>query len=82
MKKDRKDDLRNEYSREDLGSGVRGKYLKNYQEGTNLVLLNPEIADVFHNDEDVNEALRALIEIAQKTTDTAKHSGKHIKSHG
>jgi len=81
MKKDKKDDLRSEYSRESLGTGVRGKYLKDYQEGTNLVLLNPEIAEFFDTDEDVNEALRSLIELARKTTDSSKHPGRHIKSH-
>ena len=41
------DDLRPEYSREDLGKGVQGKFLNSYNKGTNLVLLNPEIAKAF-----------------------------------
>ena len=40
MKKTKNDELRPEYKREDLGAGVRGKYYKDYQEGTNLVLPN------------------------------------------
>lgn len=77
MKKDKADELRNEYSRESLGTGVRGKYFNDFQNGSNLVLLKPDIADVFPTDDAVNEALRSLIELAQKTT----HSVKNIKSH-
>ena len=47
MKKARSDELRREYRREDLGKGVRGKFLKSYKEGTNLVLLRPEVAAAF-----------------------------------
>ena len=69
MKKDKKsDELRTEYRREDLGPGVRGKYFESYQEGTNLVLLSPDVARVFPTDEDVNEALRSLIKLAEKST--------------
>lgn len=42
MKKAKHDELRSDYSREDLGRGVRGKYLKAYRAGTNLVSLKPE----------------------------------------
>ena len=41
MKKAKHDELRSEYRRENLGRGVRGKYLKAYRAGTNLVLLKP-----------------------------------------
>jgi hypothetical protein len=60
------DDLRPEYKREDLGQGVRGKYYQEYQKGTNLVLLSPDVAEAFPTEEDVNEALRALMKIAQR----------------
>jgi hypothetical protein len=65
MKKSKKDDIRPEYQRSDLGKGVRGKYLKSYQEGTNLVLLSPDVAEVFHNETAVNDALRSLIKVAK-----------------
>ena len=42
MKKDKTDDLRPEYQREDLGPGIRGKFYESYQKGTNLVLLSPD----------------------------------------
>jgi len=61
-------ELRSEYKREDLGTGVRGKYFESYSEGTNLVLLSPDVAKVFSTEEAVNEALRSLIHIAQKST--------------
>mgnify|MGYP006298568391 CR=1 FL=1 len=72
MKKaDVKNELRAEYTREDLGQGVRGKYYQEYQQGTNLVLLSPDVAEVFQTEESVNSALRSLITLARKTT-TAK----------
>jgi hypothetical protein len=60
-------ELRLEYKREDLGVGVRGKYFDSYRQGTNLVLLSPDVAKVFSTEEAVNEALRALINVAQKS---------------
>jgi hypothetical protein len=61
------DELRPEYKREDLGVGVRGKYFEEYRKGTNLVLLGPDVAKVFPTDEAVNEALRSLIDLAEKS---------------
>lgn len=61
-----KDDLRPEYDLSALKGGVRGKYLRRYREGTNLVLLTPEVAKVFPDDESVNEALRLLIKVAKR----------------
>ena len=68
-----RDTLRPEYSREDLGKGVRGKYLKEYRSGTNLVLLSPEVAAIFPDDKSVNEALRSLVRVAEKSTGITKH---------
>ena len=79
MKKVKLDELRSEYRREDLGSGVRGKYLKAYQEGTNLVLISPDVAEVFPSEETVNSALRGLIEIAKKSVEPTKRSRKRSK---
>ena len=55
------DEMRSEY---DLRGGVRGKYYKQYMEGTNIVLLDPDVAAVFRNSESVNQALRVLIKAA------------------
>ena len=65
MKKADTDGFRPEYCREDLGSGVRGKYLKPFQSGINLVLLQPDVAKAFPTDESVNEALRSLMDQAK-----------------
>jgi len=72
MKKVNSDELRPEYYREELGDGVRGKYFENFQKGTNLVLLNPEVAEAFPTDEAVNNALKFLIDIATKSVDKSK----------
>ena len=45
----------------DFSEGVRGKYFKRYQAGSNVVILDPEIAKVFKDSASVNDALRALI---------------------
>jgi hypothetical protein len=57
-----KEDMREEY---DFSSGVRGKYYKQYLEGNNVVLLEPDVAEVFRDSESVNQALRVLINIAK-----------------
>ena len=55
------DKLRPEYCREDLGPGVRGKYLESFRSGTNQVLLDSDVAKAFPTDESVNEALRSIM---------------------
>lgn len=55
------DELRPEYDFAQMQGGVRGKYAKRYRAGTNLVLLDPDVAQAFPNDAAVNEALRSLI---------------------
>jgi hypothetical protein len=47
----------------DLTGGVRGKYVERYRQGTNVVLLEPELAKVFTSSEAVNDALRELVRI-------------------
>jgi hypothetical protein len=66
------DELRTEYRREDLGQGIRGKYFESYRKGSNLVLLSPDVAKVFPTEEAVNEVLRSLIDLAQKSTGRTK----------
>src|SRR4030067_1010524 len=68
MKKENKqeleDDLRPEYDLKSLlKSGIRGKYAHRFQKGTNIVLLEPDVASVFPNGEAVNEALRLVIQL-------------------
>jgi len=60
------DDLRPEYDLKTLlKGGVQGKYADRYREGTNLVLLAPDVARAFPTEEAVNEALRLVIRISQ-----------------
>ena len=63
-KGEKTDELRPEYDlRELLKEGVQGKYARRYDEGTNLVLLAPDVAEAFPTDEAVNEALRLVIQL-------------------
>jgi hypothetical protein len=66
------DELRPQYKREELGQGIRGKYFESYRKGSNLVLLSPDVAKVFPSEIAVNEALRSLIDLAQKSTGRTK----------
>ena len=60
------DELRPEYDLAGLLSeGVLGKYAQDYREGTNLALLEPEIAQAFPNDDAVNEALRLVLRLTK-----------------
>ena len=64
MKKARRratEDLRSEYKRSDFGTLVRGKYAQRIIESTNVVLLDPKVAEAFPNDRAVNKALRGLL---------------------
>lgn len=70
MKQKSKDELQDDLRREyDLAAllkdGVKGKYAKKYGEGTNLVLLAPDVAKVFPDEVAVNEALRLVIQLSK-----------------
>ena len=58
-----RDDMRPEY---DFAGGVRGKFYKEYMKGTNVVLLDPDVAEVFPDAATVNEALRFLAQLAKR----------------
>jgi hypothetical protein len=67
MKND--NELRPEYDLTELfKDGVKSKYVKRYDEGTNLVLLAPDVASAFPNEEAVNEALRMVMQLANIST--------------
>ena len=61
----RSDDLRPEYNLSELKNPVRGKYYNRAMAGTNLVLLDPDIAQAFPNARAVNDALRVLVTVAR-----------------
>ena len=56
------DELRPEYDFSRLKGGVRGKYAERYLEGTNLILLDPDVAAAFPDAKSVNDALRRLLQ--------------------
>lgn len=55
-------DLLEEY---DFSGGIRGKYAEQYREGSNIVILDPDVAEMFPDSAAVNQALRALAQIIQ-----------------
>ena len=61
------DDLRPEYSTELIRSGIRGKYAKRFKEGSNVVVIDPDLSDAFPNSEAVNEALRDYLASQEQT---------------
>jgi hypothetical protein len=63
--------MRAEY---DFSGGERGKYAKQFAEGTNIIILDPDVAELFPDSKAVNEALRALGKIADRQRKTASRS--------
>jgi len=83
------DDLRPEYDFASMKGGVRGKYAKRFREGTNIVLIDPEMVEAFPTEAAVNEALRGVLNTARavrgggglpnkalQPTNRAKRAGK------
>jgi hypothetical protein len=78
MKKGKKlavDELRSEYKRSDFGPLVRGKYIERLQTNSNVVVIDPSVADLFPNAAAVNAALRSLADIAKRA------SSRRTRSH-
>jgi hypothetical protein len=81
--KQRGDDLRPEYDLARLKVGVRGKYHQQATAGTNLVLLEPDVARAFPDSSSVNRALRLLREVATKSSSRSrKPAGGRRKATG
>jgi hypothetical protein len=78
MKKDKritKDEVRAEYKRSDFtGPMMRGKYAQRLREASNIVVLKPEVAAAFPNEDAVNNALKSLIAVAQASTRLTKRA--------
>ena len=55
----------------DFSKGVRGKYVQRFIQGSNVVVLSPDVAEMFPDSESVNNALRMLVEIAGRTVSRA-----------
>ena len=67
-KKNSSTEMREEY---DFTNGVRGKYAKRYAEGTNVIVLAPDVAAEFKNSHSVNEALRCLVMLRESSASVA-----------
>ena len=65
VESEEEDDLQPEYDFSQMQGGVRGKYVERYRQGTNLVLLDPDIAAAFPDAKAVNDALRLLLQERQ-----------------
>jgi hypothetical protein len=77
-----KDELRPEYTF-DYSKAVRGKYYKRLlKEGTNVVVLDPDIAKTFHDSASVNEALRSLLDISRFTQGLTRRKSKAMSAEG
>ena len=65
-------DMLEEY---DFSKGIRGKYAKRYPKGTNVVIIDPDVAEFFPDENSVNDALRSLIPIIKKREKRAAEQG-------
>jgi hypothetical protein len=71
------DALRREYDLSKLKGGVRGKYYRQATAGTNLVLIEPELSELFPDTESVNRALRLLADTAALATSKSRKNRTH-----
>ena len=62
-KKNQDTEMLEEY---DFSSGIRGKYARRYKQGSNVIVLDPDVAKVFPDKESVNESLRGLAQIIHR----------------
>ena len=65
-----------ELTRDQLGKGVRGKYLKHFSQGSNVVVLQPEILKAFPTSDAVNKALASMLAFAQETQSLTSRSSR------
>ncbi|MCP4168130.1 MAG: hypothetical protein GY759_19855 [Chloroflexi bacterium] len=70
------DELRPEYRREDFGPMARRKYAARMREASNVVILDPDVAETFPNAQAANQALRGLIELARTSARLATQSSQ------
>ena len=67
--------MRPEYDFASMKGGVRGKYVRRAREGTNIVLIQPEVAEAFPTEEAVNEALRGVLNTTRAVRSTGGATG-------
>lgn len=78
-KKSAKDDLRPEYKRSDFGEMARGKYAERLRKESNVVVLDPKVAEFFPNSEAVNSALSSIAEIARRSARQRRSRGRRAE---
>ena len=77
-----KDELLPEYDFAKMPGGVRGKYVRRYRQGSNLALLDRDVAEAFPNDEAVNEALRVVMRAAARLPQRPLHKRRQRAAEG
>ncbi len=75
----RRDDMRPEYAFASMSGGIRGKHFQEYRKGSNVVLLQPDIAEAFPSEEAVNEALRGVLKTTRAVRQTGGLSDRTLK---
>jgi len=73
------DDLRPEYDFAVMKGGVRGKYVKRFREGTNIVLVEPDVAEAFPTENAVNESLRGVLNTTRAVRRTGGLANKALQ---
>ena len=73
------DDMRPEYDFADMKGGVRGKYARRARAGTNIVLIEPEVADAFPTEQAVNEALKGVLSTTRAVRSTGGLPNKALQ---
>lgn len=76
-KSEYEDDLLPEY---DFSGAVRGKYYERYRQGTNVVLLDPDVAAIFRDSAAVNDTLRSLVSLAKAKVAEQRPTGRRRRS--
>ena len=72
--------LRPEYDFRAMKGGVRGKYVQRFREETNVVVLEPDVAEAFPNEEAVNQALRGVLDTARAVRSRGGLAEKSLRS--
>ena len=73
------DELRPEYDFASMKGGVRGKYLRRAREGTNIVLIEPEVTEAFPTEQAVNEALKGVLNTTRAVRSTGGLPNKALQ---
>ncbi len=75
-----RDDMRPEYDFASMSGGIRGKHYREYRKGSNVVLLQPDVAEAFPSEEAVNEALRGVLKTTRAVRQTGGLSDRALQS--